>query len=867
MTESQLIGQTLGAFEIISELGRGGMATVYKARQTDLQRIVALKILPPELSRDASYLQRFQHEARSAAALEHPHIVPIYAIGEARGFHYIAMKFIAGLTLKDLAQRSGALSLPQTVALIEQVADALDYAHSHGLIHRDIKPSNMMAEPNGWLYLTDFGLARGEGMQGLTMTGTVMGTPEYMSPEQAQGLPTIGPATDIYALGVVVYELLTSKVPFQADTPMGMLVARLQYAPRPPRDYRGDLPLAVEDVIMRALARRPEARYATAGEMVAALKLAAGLGTRTFAPQQRPASPPQGLPAAPAQPSSPAQGLPTAPAQTTSPDYGAPTIPAKPVGPAAGNTPPVVLARPATPAPQPAAFGSLPATPAAPAPAAGAPAKRSRRGLFVALGALALVLALALAFGLAALRRPDPQIAEGLQAGQAALARKGGIDAAIAAYKQVLDADPNNLQAHNQLSLIYTLRDHPKLAEAEARAALASAPNTALAHALLAEALGNQGRYQEALESANQAVSLNKDLAFAYGARSGVKANMAYDSTDTALLEEADTDADKSVDLAKAEEPLIQALAHSARGYAYYQSFELTGDKDKLNSGVDEFKQAAELQGHIALFHTSLGYLYDAQGEHDDAKAAFEQALDADDQYGHTHAGLGWNLFYLGDYGGALNEFDAAIKLNPDDADAYIGKSRAFQHQAPPDYNQAIAALSQAAEAAPRSPSVAATLGWLQRSRANTLASRSDDQKRAYAAAEEAFRKALELNGRYVDAMTGLGWVLQDQANVLDDQQKYHESIDTLKESLAIKDEQESAHNGLGWSYYWLKRLDDAEAAFQRAIELDSSYADAYYGLGRTLQDLGKIDDARKAYQQAADNGSSDAQAALKALK
>jgi len=206
------------------------------------------------------------------------------------------MKYIAGQTLKDIVQERGALDIPEAAIMLDQVADALDYAHSRGVIHRDIKPSNMMTDQNGWVYLTDFGLARGGNTGGLTMAGTVMGTPEYMSPEQAQGLATIGSPTDIYALGVVLYELLTGQMPFQADTPMGMLVARLQFAPRPPRDYRGDLPMPVEDVIMRALARKPEARYATAKELIAALKSAAGLGTRSFTLPQHPVSPAVGVP-------------------------------------------------------------------------------------------------------------------------------------------------------------------------------------------------------------------------------------------------------------------------------------------------------------------------------------------------------------------------------------------------------------------------------------------------------------------------------------------------------------------------------------------------------------------------------------------
>ena len=660
-------GQTLGPFEIISELGRGGMAVVYKARQTDLQRTVALKILPPELSRDQSYLQRFLHEARSAAGLEHPHIVPIYAVGEAQGFHYIAMKFIAGRTLKDVAQDDGALSLAQTATLLEQVAGALDYAHSQGVIHRDIKPSNMMVEPNGWVYLTDFGLARGGGTtQGLTLAGTVMGTPEYMSPEQAQGLATIGPATDIYALGVVVYELLTGKVPFSADTPMGMLVARLQYAPRPPRDYRGDLPLAVEDVIMRALARRPEARFASASALVDALKQAAGLGTRSLTPQQRPASPPMGTPA-------------------VSPPFGVATAPTLPAGspPLPGATPPpMAAARPATPLAQPAAgFGGIPSTPAAPLPTAQAapatPERRSRRGLWVALGALALVIVLALAFDLVASRGPDPAIAQGLQEGQAALAQPNGLDSASAAYRRVLAADPNNIQAHNQLALIAILRDRAPQAETEARAALSLDSRSALAHALLAAALSGQNSYPAALDASNRAIDINDKLAFAYSARAEVQASIGIENSDAGLLDTARQDAEKGLSLAPSDDPLSNAMAQSAMGFVAYQRYALTGDSGALDDAIDAMEKAIELQGHMALFHSNLGYFYDAQGEHEKAQKSFEDALAADSAYGHTHAGLGWNLYYLDDYAGALGEFDKAIAANARDIDAYLGKSAA----------------------------------------------------------------------------------------------------------------------------------------------------------------------------------------------
>ncbi|MDQ2998985.1 MAG: tetratricopeptide repeat protein, partial [Chloroflexota bacterium] len=338
-------------------------------------------------------------------------------------------------------------------------------------------------------------------------------------------------------------------------------------------------------------------------------------------------------------------------------------------------------------------------------------------------------------------------------------------------------------------------------------------------------------------------------------------------NSDDDMLKDAADDADKALELAAKEDNLAQALAHSARGYVYWQEYALTGDQSKVDSGVEEYNQAIGLQSQIALFHSNLGYFYDAQEKHDLAKQKFEAAIDADDQYGHSHAGLGWNLYYLNDYPGALAEFDTALTINPDDTDAYVGKSNVYQDQDKPDYDLAIEALTKAADIAPENPSLRSKIGWANRNKAIAFDYESDDQKSSYAESEQQFRKALELNEKYIDALTGLGWVLQDQADVLKDDSKYQESIDTLNQSLDIKDDQPYARSALGWSYYGLKRYDDAEQAFSRALELKSDYADAYYGLGRALQDQNKTEDARVAYQQAIDNGSTSAKDALDQLK
>lgn len=286
MAEINMQGKTIGSFEIVSPIGRGGMSVVYKARQKSPQRLVALKVLQLGLSHDERAVARFRQEAESAAALGHPHIVPIFAVGEDQGFHYIAMQYIVGETLRDIIQTRGVFDLSHAALTLAQVAEALDFAHWHGIIHRDIKPSNILVNDQNRAYLTDFGIARGTNASDLTLAGTVLGTPEYMSPEQAQGLKTLGPSTDVYALGVVLYELLTGQMPFQADTPMGTLVARLQRPPNSPREYRSDLPSVVEEVVLRALNPDPTLRYRTAGGLSFALKRAIGMERWPFvAPQ------------------------------------------------------------------------------------------------------------------------------------------------------------------------------------------------------------------------------------------------------------------------------------------------------------------------------------------------------------------------------------------------------------------------------------------------------------------------------------------------------------------------------------------------------------------------------------------------------
>jgi serine/threonine protein kinase len=267
----KLIGQMLGQYRIVEPLGRGGMATVFKALQPSLGRHVAVKVLPPYYAHEPGFAQRFTREARAVAQLEHPHILPVYDFGQQGDYSYIVLKYVPAGTLKDRID-AGPLALAQATDIVCQIAEALDYAHQRGIIHRDVKPSNVLMDQGRWCLLTDFGLARMvEGSTQLTASGVGVGTPDYMAPEQGQGR-TVDRRADIYSLGVVLFEMLTGQVPYNAETPMAVVLKHITDPLPMPRSLDPTIPESVEGVILKALAKEPDDRYAAAGEMAAALR-------------------------------------------------------------------------------------------------------------------------------------------------------------------------------------------------------------------------------------------------------------------------------------------------------------------------------------------------------------------------------------------------------------------------------------------------------------------------------------------------------------------------------------------------------------------------------------------------------------------
>lgn len=269
-----LIGKTLGQYQILELAGQGGMARVYKAYQPSLNRYVALKVLPEYLAHDVEFVGRFRQEATAAAALRHPNIIVIYDIGEADNLHYIATEFLEGQTLEQALKQSGALPLPRIVSIVNQLTSALEAAHEQELVHRDIKPSNVFIGPREHVTLMDFGIVKAISATRLTRTGMLVGTPEYMSPEQAEGLP-LDWRSDLYSLGVMAYEMLTGHVPFDAPTPNAVLYAHVNKPPAPPSQLNPTIPQPIEQVVLRALAKRPDDRFRSDAEFASALEQAA----------------------------------------------------------------------------------------------------------------------------------------------------------------------------------------------------------------------------------------------------------------------------------------------------------------------------------------------------------------------------------------------------------------------------------------------------------------------------------------------------------------------------------------------------------------------------------------------------------------
>ncbi|MCS7172283.1 MAG: PASTA domain-containing protein [Armatimonadetes bacterium] len=260
-----------GRYELLEPVGQGGMATVFRARRLTDGAVVAVKVLHEHHAHDREFVERFQREARAASQLRHPNIVPVLESGSDRGVHFIVMEFVEGTDLKTLLRRRGRLREEEVVRIAVEVCKALAYAHARGIVHRDIKPQNILITPEGAVKVTDFGIARAATSATITEAGTVLGSVHYLAPEQALGNP-VGPGADLYALGVVLYELLTGRLPFEGESPIAIALRHVHDLPPPPRSVNPEISPRLEGIVLRSLAKSPLHRYRSAEELSADLE-------------------------------------------------------------------------------------------------------------------------------------------------------------------------------------------------------------------------------------------------------------------------------------------------------------------------------------------------------------------------------------------------------------------------------------------------------------------------------------------------------------------------------------------------------------------------------------------------------------------
>ncbi|MFL5803914.1 MAG: protein kinase domain-containing protein, partial [Roseiflexaceae bacterium] len=290
-------------YELEQKIGEGGMARVYRGRDTRLNRRIAVKVLHSHYASDPGFLQRFHHEAQAAANLRDPNIVDVYDVGLDGDIHYIVMEYVEGSDLKALLARSGPLPVEQAVPIAEAVAHGLSAAHRVGLVHRDIKPQNIIVGPGGQVKITDFGIAKSALSTAMTETGVTFGTADYISPEQARGQPAT-PRSDIYSLGVTLYEMLTGRLPFIGDGSIAVAMQHVAAEPPPPRMINPRIPPALEALVLRAMSKEPESRPASAQEFARLLGGWRDLGeqptvVRPVAPRPAPRPAPAARPAPP----------------------------------------------------------------------------------------------------------------------------------------------------------------------------------------------------------------------------------------------------------------------------------------------------------------------------------------------------------------------------------------------------------------------------------------------------------------------------------------------------------------------------------------------------------------------------------------
>jgi tetratricopeptide (TPR) repeat protein/tRNA A-37 threonylcarbamoyl transferase component Bud32 len=617
-----LTGKTLGKYRLIERLGRGGMAEVYRAYQPGLERDVAVKVMHSYLADDEGFVGRFKREARAVAALHHPHVVQVYDFDVEDDVYYMVMEYVGGETLKARLQRFHAegrrMGPGRVVPIFRALCDALDYAHAEGCIHRDVKPANVLFDGER-LVLTDFGLATIVGGKRLTVTGTIMGTPAYMSPEQSRGEPG-GVVSDVYSLGVILYEMVTGRVPYDADTPLAIVMKHLNEPLPLPSRVASDVPPAVERVILKALAKAPEDRYQSAGALAGALGAAvSGEGEAAVSPSAPPGTIGSVAPAS------------------------RPPSRRRWVGWALAGAAAVALV-------------ALVALGALVLPRLGGEKTEVASVTSTAPAAAAATEAASPV----ALATPGEQAVIFFDQGVTAL-EDWDLERAVDEFTDAIEESPGYAGAYHLRGVAYRELGMSDEAEADLTRAIELAPGLAEAyHDRGRLYLHFTGRTEDALEDLSAAIDLGLETAEVYADRGHA---YLWLSSDHAL---ALGDARRAIEL----DPSL--------GEAWALQGEVLFIEEEYEEAVDVLSGAVERMAHEPWVWEMLGTSYYWLGELEESLTAYEEAIALSPGNLFLYYLRADVLVELGDLEGALEDYDRVILLDPQHAGAYMGRGRVY---------------------------------------------------------------------------------------------------------------------------------------------------------------------------------------------
>ena len=714
----ELVGRTLGRYEVTALVGRGGMATVYKARHPGLNRNVAVKVLHRHLAVDSAFVGRFRREARAVAALRHPNIVRVYDFDNEGDIYFIVMEFIDGPTLasflKRLFKQGRHLSAQDTLHLFSPLCSAIHYAHQQGMVHRDIKPSNIILTRQHEPILTDYGIAKIAGATAYTIPGVVIGSAHYMSPEQAEGLAGDN-RSDIYSLGIVLFEALTGSVPFQGETPASVLMKQVSSPPPPACSLNPDLPPALEAVLNKALAKDPNDRYQQGSDLALALQEVFGQAaaaesaaaeaavgdeptvriSRDITPPPPSTPPPPLSPPPPSAPEATRVVEPTAVVAEPESDL---TIPPAPSRPASKGLPAQVLI-----------------------PALVLVAVAVAVGGFLLLGGGGGGSSPPVVTGSTTATTPTANAAALIADGDS-LVQQGKLRDAVPKYQEALLADPKSDIARTQLGITYYLLPNlEELAQQQLEKAVEANPNNAKAYAFLCITLSDLASsrgtkdFGPADQACQKALQIDAQNAQAQAFQGEVWAAEGRDGEGLAAAQRAQQ-------LAPNDPYVLTSLGyvHALRGewgdavtnyraaiavqgkfaYMHLLLAEALRETQQWDEALSTARAVLDFdQGYEARAHTSMGHTLWGQGNSDAAIGEFSQAVTLDESEDYAHWGWGGVLYEKEDYQGALPHLERAAALAPNNAgyQAWLGGC----YMAVERYEEARTALEKAQQLDP----------------------------------------------------------------------------------------------------------------------------------------------------------------------